>query len=255
MWLAITREVSPAIANCELTWQERVPIDPAAAARQHAEYEKTLVQLGCLLCRLPAEPGLPDSVFVEDAAVVLDEVAVITRPGAESRRPEIDSIAGVLRSYRPLEFIRAPGTLDGGDVLRVGRRLFVGLSHRTNDAAIGQLRSIVAQFRYEVAAIPVNGCLHLKSAVTQVGPETLLINRDWIDARAFSGLRLIDVDPVEPAASNALLIASTVVYPSAFPGTLKRLESEGVAVHALDASELAKAEGGVTCCSLIFRQD
>jgi dimethylargininase len=250
--IAIIRGVSPAIGACELTYQERRPIDFALAAQQHAEYERVLEKLGCTLRRLPAEPDLPDSVFVEDAAIVLDELAVITRPGAESRRPETHSIAHVLRYYRKLESIQAPGTLDGGDVLCVGKRLFVGLSHRTNEAAIGQLRSMVAGFGYEVAAVPVGGCLHLKSAATQVGPDTLLINRDWIDAGAFDAVRFIDVDPAEPAGANALLIGEAVVYPSAFPKTRRRLESLGIAVDAVEASELAKAEGGVTCCSLVF---
>jgi len=250
--LAMTREISSSIGDCELTYQERRPIDLALAKSQHLRYEQALEELGCTVERLPAAPELPDSVFVEDTAIVLDELAVITRPGAESRRPETEPIAAALRAYRHLEFIRAPGTLDGGDVLRVNKQLFVGLSFRTNADGIEQLRRILQPFGYGVAAVPVRGCLHLKSAVTEVDRDTLLINREWIDADAFGRVRLIDVDPAEPMAANALLIEQAVIYSSAFPRTRKRLENVGIVVHPVDASELAKAEGGVTCCSLVF---
>jgi len=252
MLLAITREVSPHIASCELTYQERQPIDLDLARSQHLQYEQRLAELGCTIHRLPAEPELPDSVFLEDTAIVLDELAVIARPGAESRRPEIESVAAALGAYRHLEFIVAPGTLDGGDVLRLDKRLFVGLSFRTNQDAIEQLRRLIGPFGYGVTAVPVRGCLHLKSAVTQVGHDTLLINREWIDADSFGPARLIDVDPAEPSAANALLIGKDVIYSSAFPRSRGRLESQGIAIHPVDASELAKAEGGVTCCSLVF---
>jgi len=253
MLLAITREVSPRIGSCELTYQERRPIDLELARLQHLQYEQVLAELGCTVHRLPSAPELPDSVFVEDTAIVLEELAVITRPGAESRRPEIEPVAAALGAYRHLEFITAPGTLDGGDVLHLDRHLFVGLSFRTNEAAVEQLRRVVERFGYRVTAVPLRGCLHLKSAATQVGHDTLLINREWIDGNAFGPVRLINVDAAEPEAANALLIEQAVVCSSAFPRTRQRLESSGIAVHAVDASELAKAEGGVTCCSLVFR--
>lgn len=252
MLIAITRAVSPAIAECELTHLAREPIDSARASAQHDNYERRLEQLGCRVRRLPVEPALPDSVFVEDTAVVTDELAVITRPGAASRRPETASIARVLEAFRKLAFIESPGTLDGGDVLRVGKTVFVGLSQRTNQEGINQLAALLNPFGYEVRAIPLADCLHLKTAVTEVADGTLLINRDWINASAFAGWKLIDVDPAEPFAANALLIGDTVVYPTAFPLTRAKLESYGVKVLTVDVSELGKAEGGVTCCSLIL---
>lgn len=252
MRIAITREVSPSIAECELTHLAREPIDVVRARAQHREYEELLVKLGCKLMRLPAEADLPDSVFVEDAAVVLDELAVITRPGAESRRSETVSVAAALKPYRKLFHIQPPGTLDGGDVLRIGKALYVGLSKRSNREGVKQLRRILAQFRYSVTAVELHDCLHLKSAVTQVAENTLLINRAWTEARAFDSFRLIDVVPSEPFAANALLVDEAVIYPAAFPETRKRLETQGIKVHSVDASELAKAEGGVTCCSLIL---
>ncbi len=253
MLLAITRGVSPSMSRCELTHLERRPIDPAIAAGQHAQYEECLRALGCTVQRLPAVPDLPDCVFVEDVAVVLDELAVITRPGAESRRGEVPAVAQALAPYRKLACIEAPGTVDGGDVLRVGRTLYVGLSGRSNAAGIEQMRAHLAPYGYTVTGVPVSGCLHLKSAVTQVGRDTLLINRHWVEPRTFAPLDLIDIDPSEPQAANGLLINGAVIYPQAFPRTKERLEQRGIAVRTVDLSELAKAEGAVTCCSLIVR--
>ena len=250
--IAVTRAISPAMADCELMYRERAEPDIALARVQHRRYEATLATLGCKIVSLPAEPGLPDSVFVEDAAVVTDEIAVITRPGAASRRAETASIAAALEPWRRLVFIEAPGTLDGGDVLRIGRRLWVGLSGRSNEAGASQLAAALAPFGYRTQTVPVRGCLHLKSAATQVGPETLLINPDWVDQTCFAGLRFVDVAPQEPHGANALYVGGAVVYPASCARTRERLERVGIVVHSVDVSEIEKAEGGVTCCSLIF---
>lgn len=252
MRIAITREVSPSIGRCELTHLRREAIDVERASAQHRQYEDCLAALGCQIHRLPAEPDLPDSVFVEDTAIVLEELAIITRPGAVSRRPETSSVAVAVQTYRKLATVEVPGTLDGGDVLRVGKVLFIGLSGRSNPAGLEQVRALVEPRGYTVHEVGVKGCLHLKSAVTQVAPDSLLINRAWVDASTFEGMRLIDVDPSEPCAANALLLGNMVVYPAAYPRTRKRLEQYGISVHVVDVSELAKAEGGVTCCSVIF---
>ena len=240
------------MARCELTHLQREAIDLDLAAAQHAAYEEALARLGFAIHRLEAQPDLPDSVFVEDAAVVLDEVAVITRPGAPVRRAETVSIADALAPLRPLAHVESPGTLDGGDVLRLGSRLFVGQSARSNDEGISQLRDRLAPFGYTVTAVPVDGCLHLKSAVTQVAPDTLLVNSRWVPAAAFSGYRLIEVDPREPNGANALLGAGSVLYAASCPATASRLIAEGIDVRPLDISEISKAEGAVTCCSLLI---
>lgn len=255
MLVAITRPVSPSIARCELTHLAREVINVDIAREQHCQYERCLADLGCEVHRLPLEPELPDSVFVEDTAVVLDELAVITRPGAESRRRETASVAKALDVCRELRHIEPPGTLDGGDVLRIDRTIYVGLSGRSNRAGIKQLRGYVELCGYTVEAVEMRGCLHLKSAVAQVGRNTLLINRDWVDASVFGGVDLVDVAPTEPMGGNALLVGEVVVYPKAYVETRERLEDRGIAVSAVDVSELAKAEGGVTCCSLIFETD
>lgn len=252
MLIALTRAVSPSINACELTFHEQQPIDVARAAEQHHAYEDCLRSLGAEVIRLPDEPDLPDAVFVEDTAVVVDEVAVIPVMGAASRRPETKSVAAALAAYRPLRHLEAPATLDGGDVLRVGRRLFVGLTSRTNQAGIAQLAAHLAPFGYQVEAVEVTGCLHLKSACTTVGNNTLLINRAWIDVAPFAGFDLIDVPASEPGAANVLLIGETLIVPSAFPQTIALLEARGFKVCPVDVSEFQKAEGGVTCKSILF---
>lgn len=250
--LALTRALSPRIAECELTHLGRSPIDVERARAEHAAYEAALRALGCAVERVPAAPELPDSVFIEDTVVVLDELAVICRPGAESRRPETAGVAAALRAFRPLAAVLAPGTLDGGDVLRVGRRLLVGRSARTNDAGIRQLRSIVSSQGYEVVAVPFSGCLHLKTAATLVADDVALVNPAWVKVAALAPLRTIAVDAAEPFGANALRVGDAVVYPSEFPRTIARLAAEGITVRTVPAGELAKAEGGVTCCSVLF---
>lgn len=251
MRLALTRDISPSIVRCELTHLARSPIDLDRARDEHAEYEQALRDLGCTVKRLEAGEDQPDSVFIEDTAVVLEDVAVLTRPGAESRRGEIRGVAIALGEHRPLHTIEAPGTLDGGDVLRVGKALFVGIGPRTNADGITQLRAILAPRGYTVNAVRYRGCLHLKSAATAITSDRVLLNPAWVDAGDLGGLYSIDVDPSEPFAANALRFDETVVHPLDFPRTRARLEAAGVAVRSVRAGELAKAEGGVTCCSLI----
>lgn len=252
MLTAITRQVSPSIDRCELSFHQRQPIDVEKAIRQHAAYEEQLADLGARVVRLPAERDLPDAVFVEDPAVVVDEIAVISRMGAVSRRPEAGSLAQTLALYRPLEYMTEPATLDGGDVMRIDRTVYVGLSARTNRDGVRQLASLLAPHGYEVRPIEVRGCLHLKSGCTYVGNNTVLVNRSWIDARGLDGFELIDVADDEPAAANALLIGDTLIVPASFPKTEVLLERRGFRVRSLDLSELQKAEAGVTCTSLIF---
>jgi dimethylargininase len=250
--IAITRPVSPSIDRCELTNLGRIPIDLPRAIAQHHNYEETLKSLGVEVFPLPAAPHLPDAVFVEDAAVVLDECAIITRPGADSRKPETGSVAQALAAYRILYTIQAPGTLDGGDVLVAGRSIWVGLSTRSNQPTIDQIQTYLRPYSYAVRGVAVYGCLHLKSAVTRLAEDTLLINPAWVDKADFQGMRFIEVDPSEPYAANALLVGETVLYQPAFPKTRLRLEAAGIHPLLVDQSELAKAEGALTCCSLIF---
>ncbi len=248
---ALTRAVSRSLAECQLTHLERAPIDLAVARAQHRQYEATLESLGCTVLRVPEAPELPDAVFIEDVAVVLDELAVMTRPGAESRRAESGPVAEALGAWRPLVWMTDPATLDGGDVLHIGRTLFVGRSPRTSDEGIAQLAHAVRRHGYVVQPLEISGALHLKTAVTSVGDGLLLVNPDWVDPAAIGGT-VVEVDPEEPFAANALMVGGTIVHSTAFPKTQRRLTSRGLTVRGVDASELAKAEGGVTCCSLLL---
>jgi dimethylargininase len=252
MLMAFTRGVPPSIARCELTHLVREPIDHARAVGQHDAYERALTRLGCRVERLPGLPELPDSVFVEDTAIVLDDIAIMARPGAESRRAEVPSVVDALRAYRDLAVIEPPGTLDGGDVLVGGRVLYVGLSGRTNADALGQLRVLLSRRGYSVTPIRANGCLHLKSAVTLASIDTVVINPGWVDPTFFDGFRSIQVDPAEPAAANVLRVGDVTLCAIAYPRTRARLEAAGIRTEPLDASEVAKAEGALTCCSLLL---
>ena len=255
MLKAITREVSPRINECELSFHQRHPIDVAKASAQHRAYQQCLHELGARVISLPAEPDLPDCVFVEDPAVVVDEIAVISIMGAASRRPEANSLAAALADYRDLAFLREPATLDGGDVMRAGRTLFVGVSGRTNREAVSQLSEILRPFDYQVNPVEVTGCLHLKSACSYIGRNTVLLNRDWINAEELRQFEWIDVPAEEPNAANALLVNDTVVLPLSFPRTRALLERRGLRTRTIDVSELQKAESGVTCMSLIFEHE
>jgi len=248
--IAITRDVSPSIANAELTHLERVPIDYERAREQHEEYRALLASLGCEVISLPGDAAYPDCVFIEDTAIVLNDMGVITRPGADSRRGEVDVVAEALASLRPLVRITAPATLDGGDVLVLDERIYVGRSQRSNDEALAQLRQLTGR---EVVGVGLHGALHLKTAVTRVSRDTLLVNREWIDVTPFAGWTLLDADPAEPFGANAVLLDDVVIYPVAFSRTRAKLESHGINVRTVKADELAKAEGGVTCCSLLVR--
>lgn len=250
MLTAITRKPSPALARCELEFLPRVAIDLAKAIEQHRRYEDCLAELGARVISLPAEEHFPDSMFVEDPAVVLDEIAVMTRPGAASRRGEAPALARALQPFRELKWIAEPATLEGGDVMRIGRTLYVGASRRTNAAGIAQLKQFVEPLGYSVVAVPVAGCLHLKSACCYAGEATVLANRAWFDATPLHSLRILDVP--ESSGANVLRVGETLLAPLQFPQTRALLETSGFRVRTLDISEALKAEAALTCSSLLF---
>ncbi len=252
MVVAVTREVSSRFNECEITHIDRTPIDVDIARQQHHEYVQALAQIGCQVIELPEQRDLPDSVFVEDAAFILPEVAVITRPGADSRKPETESIVQALSPYRPLVHVTAPATVDGGDVLVLGRNIYVGMSTRSTMEAVTQLKGLLDSYGYKVTGLELTDCLHLKTAVTRVDDKTLLINKNWVDPAHFSGYELIDVDPTEPFAANCLPVKDVVIYPTTFPKTQAKLVQKGFKIINVNLDELAKAEGAVTCCSLII---
>ena len=250
---AIIRSISPNMGDCELTHLERESINIQKAIEQHSEYELVLEKLGCNMITASAAPSLPDSVFVEDCAIVLDELAIMTHPGAEIRRAEVKGIAEVLASHRELFYIESPGIIDGGDVLVIGKNIWVGLSNRSNLNAIEQVQQITSEFGYSVKGVEVRECLHLKSAVTQVAEDTVLLNPKWINVDIFNDYKIIETHQDEPNAANALLINEVVLYPKAYPLTAQVLKNNGIQIMELDNSEVTKAEGALTCCSIIFK--
>jgi dimethylargininase len=251
--VAVTRAVGQSFANCQLEFLERQEIDVARAVEQHRGYESVLKELGVRVISLPADPGFPDGLFVEDPAVVLDEIAVMGRMAKMERRREADSLASALSNFRPLAWVHEPAMLEGGDVMRAENSLYVGVSRRTNLAGVEQLTKLTAPYGYRVVPVVVDGCMHLKTAVSYLGNRTVVANREWIDAGALAEFTIIDVPVEERWAANVLRIGETILIPSAFPKTGKILEEAGFNVRSIDTSELAKAEAGMTCMSLVFR--
>ncbi|MFN0085957.1 MAG: dimethylarginine dimethylaminohydrolase family protein [Blastocatellia bacterium] len=252
MPVALLHTVSTAIARCELTFIEREPVEHARALAQQEDYCAALRECGARIIMLDANACFPDACFVEDAALVLDELAVIANPGAAARRGETAVIAAELAKYRELAFIESPATMDGGDVLRTGRRLFVGRSGRTNEAAIEALARLLTPIGYEVIPVPVAGTLHLKTACTAIDEETLLVNPRWLSLEPFRGYRLIEVAADEPWAANILRIGATLIAQAGFPKTLERIRPHCEQIRLVDISEFRKAEAGLTCLSILF---
>lgn len=253
MIVALTREPAGRLDACELTYREREPIDAATAAAQHRGYREALEACGARVVTLPPVEGLPDSVFVEDTAIVLDEVAVLTRPGVESRRGEVSLNEPEVARLRSVVRVEPPATLEGGDVLRLGRTLYVGLSPRTNAEGAAALRRLAAPHGYEVLTVGLRDCLHLKTGCSGLGAEAVLVNPDWVDASVFRGREVVAVDASEPWAANVLCVGGPVCVSSAFPRTAEMLAARGYDVRAVEVSEFAKAEGGMTCMSLLFK--
>lgn len=250
--LAITHAVGEALLRCELTFVARAPIDLARARAQHAEYRRVLAALGVEVQVVEVSPQGPDAVFVEDAVVVLADRAVLTRMGVASRRAEVENLAPVIAAHRRLVRVEAPAKLEGGDVLRVGRTLYVGQSVRTDAAGIAALAAHAEPAGYRVVPVAVEGCLHLKTACTALDGDTLLANPAWVDTGAFAGMRVVEVDASEPFGANTLTVGGTVCASAAHPRTAARIAALGFPLVAIDISELEKAEAGLTCLSVLI---
>lgn len=255
MPLAFTRQVSPRIVDCALTHLDRRPIDPELAAAQHAAYEQALREAGYEVIRLPYLPDDPDAVFVEDTAILLGGEAIVTRPGAASRFEEVHSTAQGLKPYFTVHKLPA-GTLDGGDVLKIGRSLYVGQSNRTDADGTRALAAMVAPLGYDVVPVELGQCLHLKTAVTLAGNArdgraVLLVNPDWVDPAQFGDAVVIPVASGEPFAANVVRLRDRLIMAAGSPATAARLGNRGFEIVEVDLSELQKAEAGGTCMSLI----
>lgn len=252
MLTALVRPVSAALAACDLIHLERREIDVAKAMEQHREYAGCLREVGARIVALPALDELPDAVFVEDQAVVVDELAVMTVARSPERRKESATVAAELAKHRALRWLREPALLEGGDVLRAGRRIFVGASSRTNREGIAQLERELGSLGYLVEPVTVRGCMHLKTGCCLLGDGTLLTNPEWIDIAPFKDFRVLSVPPTEPFAANVLAFGETVVMAAGYPATRDLLTREGWKVRVVDISELQKAEAGLTCMSILI---
>jgi dimethylargininase len=220
--------------------------------RQHAAYRQALHNLGLEVLLLPPEPAFPDAYFVEDPAIVSPSLAIITRPGAASRRGEEISLERALKEFKPLAHIRAPGTLDGGDVLFAEDQFFIGLSKRTNREGARQLSTLLEAAGYPSITVNVASGLHLKSSVNYIGNNTMLITSALADHPAFTEFDKILLDPNEEYAANTLLVNDTLLVPAGFPKTRKQLDAMNLPIIELDVSEVRKMDGGLTCMSLRF---
>jgi dimethylargininase len=250
--VAITRSPGPELARCELTHLDRWPIDVGRALAQHRAYQNVLRGAGIEVLELPSDPTLPDGTFVEDTAVVLDELAVIASPAPPARRNEWPAVEAALRPFRPLVRLSPTACLEGGDVVRVGRTLYVGQGGRTSAAGLRALGNVIGPLGYSVVPVRLNGCLHLKSACCGLGGYTLLVKRACVEAGALAGLRLVDVPAEEPWGANVLALPLVTLVSAAAPRTADLLRELGHPVVVLDVSEMHKAEAGLTCMSLIM---
>jgi len=257
---ALTRRPAGRLDTCELERLDREPVDLARALVQHARYREALTELGFAVSELPVLETHPDACFVEDPALVLDEVAVLTCPAPASRRAEVEALVEPLAGLRPLLRLGGapapaggPPTLEGGDVLPIDDVLYTGQSARTNHAGLKALAHLVLPHGYRVKAVGVDGCLHLKTGSSFLGRQTLLVNPAWVQVERFApGYELIEVDPAEPFAANAIAVAGRVLVPAAFPRTAARIAERGFEVLRVDLSEFQRMEAGPTCLSLRF---
>lgn len=252
MLSALTRGVSPTIGDCKLTFMERERIDVDAATRQHEAYKQCLTKMGVQITSLDLLPEAPDAVFIQDTAVVVDEVAVVATMGAACRAEEVESVAQVLSSHRSLKRLSPPATLEGGDIVRIGRTLYVGDSGRTNREGIRQLSEMLAPYDYQVIPVGVSGCLHLSTGCSYLGHGLMLLNPVWVDAAPFQQFEILEVPETESWAANTIAVGDTVLMASAFERTCALVQERGFNVIATDISELQKAEGALTCMSLMF---
>lgn len=249
---AFVHSVSPKINQCELTYIDSKPVDYTQAVRQHDAYCKLIQKCGAEVIHLSGNVEYPDSVFIEDTAVVFNEIAVLAKMGVSSRRDEVAGVEPELAKYRQIAKIESPATFEGGDVVQIGHSVFVGLSGRTNEAGFEALKFILQRYDYEVIPIEIKECLHLKSACTAISNRSLLVNPNWVDISPFADFNLITVAEEEPGAANAIRVNDTVCVHAGYPKTIQMLEELDFNVETVDISEFIKCEGGLSCLSIRF---
>lgn len=255
MKIAFINKPTQAIEDCELTFIDRDAVHLQKALEQHANYANALTRAGLNVVSLDVNTESPDAAFIEDVAIILDEVAIVTSMGTPSRRPEVESISEKIAPYRDIiHRIQLPATIEGGDVLQVGKKVFVGHSSRTNQNGIKALTELLNPHGYQVIPVSVHGCLHLKTGVTALNEDTFVVNPNWVDTSFFKDNLLIEVIENEPFAANVLRIDEKLIVNAASPMTAEKIHKAGFSFEMVNISEFSKAEAGLTCMSLIFNE-
>ena len=228
--------------------------DYRTALKQHKNYIKTLKECGVEIEVLKADENYPDSMFVEDPAVVTDEFAIITNLGAESRKGEEKEIKSVLKKYysKNIHEIKYPGTLEGGDVMQVEDHFYIGVSDRTNKDGAKQFINYVEKYNYKGTIVEFEDILHLKTGVAYIGDNTLIVTDTLIDKEEFEDFNKIKINESEKYAANCIRINDYVILPKGYPDTKKDLLKEGFDIKTVDVSEYKKIDGGLSCLSLRF---
>jgi dimethylargininase len=247
---AVVRPVPSSYDRCVRINVEK--IDVKFARLQHKEYCGILQKLGLNLIWIEGDDSLPDSCFVEDTAVIFGEKAVICNMSVKSRAPETFGVAKVLKKLKQVCYTRPPAMIDGGDVLKVEDRVFVGLSLRTNREAVGQIRQVLKDTNLQIVPVKLRNLLHLKSACTYLGDNYVILSRGHFDTHVLSGLSKIIVPKDEEYVADCLAINRTVLMAKGYPKTKRLIENEGFQVEELEMSEFRKGEGALTCLSIIW---
>lgn len=249
---AIVREIANTYNNCVVTFSDTPLIDVSLAKQQHNNYCNVLSQVGVDITKLEADDNLPDCCFVEDTAIIIEDIAIITYLGTESRVNETYEIEKSLKNYKKIYHINLPGTIEGGDVLKIDKKIYVGISQRTNIEGINQLALIVKDKGYEVIGVNIWDTLHLKSACTYLGNNVVIFSQGHFDESIFSSYDTIIVPKEEEYCANTLTINGQVLIPKGFPITKGLITIKGFSVIELEMTEIQKAEGALTCLSLLF---
>ena len=250
---ALVRGIPDTFDQCIKHLDDPQSIDLDRARFQHGEYCQTLSRLGFELIALPPDGRDPDCAFVEDAAVIVDEKAILTHPGAESRRGQVEAVREVLARHREIDQIGPPGFLEGGDVLQAEDCLFVGITERTNLEGFRQLKGLLAGIPVRVIPVPMRKTLHLKTAFNYLGKGIMVVNEFDFDPAILSGFEILQSDPREAKKLSFLPTDKAVLVPDDCPRTREDFEKRGFGTNLLGLSEIRKAQAGLTCMSVLFR--
>lgn len=248
----LTHVPSSNLNNCELTYLDSERIDIKKALIEHNSYCNMIKECGANVNIIEDNIDLADSVFVEDPIIVFDEVAIVTSMGVESRRKESQVLKDYFSKIREIKEIKLPSKIEGGDVLVIDKKVFVGLSPRTNESAIEELKNILKPYGYIVQSVKVDGCLHLKTGCTALDDKTILLNPNWVDVEVFSDYKIINIPSDEPFGANIMKINEYICMNEAFPKSIELVKALGYKVKTTDISEFVKAEAGLTCMSVRY---